>query len=160
MLRVLAPGLLTTVQDAGRFGWRHLGVAQCGTLDPVAAALANRLVGNDAGEAVLELTLHGPMLQFDEPVRLAICGARVLARFEPLSGDAFTVEAGRPVELPAGVLRIGALRDGARSWLAFAGGVDVPLVLGSRSTDLRGGFGGFGGQFHWTAGLDGERVPR
>src|SRR5687767_12388476 len=116
MLRILSPGLLTTVQDAGRSGWRHLGVAQCGALDPVAAALANRLVGNAAGEAVLELTLHGPTLRFDQPVRLAICGARVQARFESLSGDAFAVEAGRPVELPAGVLRIGALRDGARAW--------------------------------------------
>lgn len=145
-LRILAPGLLTTVQDAGRSGWRHLGVAHCGALDPVAAALANRLVGNAANDAVLELTLQGPTLQFEQPLRLAICGARVLARFEPVSGTAMTVEAGRPVELPAGVLRIGALRDGARAWLAFAGGVDVPLVLGSRSTDLRGGFGGFDGR--------------
>ena len=145
-LRILAPGLLTTVQDAGRSGWRHLGVAQCGALDPVAAALANRLAGNAADEAVLELTLRGPTLQFDHPVRLAICGANVLARFESASGETFTVEAGRPVELPAGVLRIGALRDGARAWLAFAGGIDVPRMLGSRSTDLRGGFGGAGGR--------------
>ena len=71
-LRILSPGLLTTVQDAGRFGWRHLGVAQCGALDPSAAILANRLVGNDAGEAVLELTLQGPTLQFDRAVRLSI----------------------------------------------------------------------------------------
>ena len=145
-LRVLAPGALTTVQDIGRTGWRHLGVARCGALDPVAASLANRLVGNDEGEAVLELTLQGPTLQFDSPVRLAICGARVLARFESDAGERQVIESGRPVELPAGVLRIGALRDGARAWLAFAGGIDVPLVLGSRSTDLRGGFGGFAGR--------------
>jgi biotin-dependent carboxylase-like uncharacterized protein len=145
-LRVLSPGLLTTVQDAGRSGWRHLGVAQCGAIDPVAMALANRLVGNAAGEAVLEITLQGPTLRFDQPVRLAICGARVLARFESGSGGQLVVESGRPVELPAGVLRIGALHDGARAWLAFAGGMDVPLVLESRSTDLRGGFGGFSGR--------------
>jgi antagonist of KipI len=154
-LRILSPGLLTTVQDAGRSGWRHLGVAQCGALDPVAAALANRLVGNAAGDAVLELTLHGPAVQFDRPVRLAVCGARVQARFESSAGEAFAVEAGRPVELPAGILRIGALRDGARAWLAFAGGIDVPLVLGSRSTDLRGGFGGVGGR----ALQPGDQVP-
>lgn len=149
-MRIVAPGLLTTVQDAGRFGWRHLGIAQCGALDPMAATLANRLVGNAAGEAVLELSLQGPTLQLDRPVRLAICGARVLARFDSGSGSgsgkAMTVEAGRPVELPAGVLRVGALRDGARAWLAFAGGIDVPTMLGSRSTDLRGGFGGFSGR--------------
>jgi antagonist of KipI len=145
-LDVLSPGLLTTVQDAGRFGWRHLGVAQCGALDGAAAMLANHLVGNDPGEAVLELTLQGPVLRFERAVRLAICGARVLARFECGDGNRSVVESGRPVTLPPGVLRIGNLRDGARAWLAFAGGIDVPLELGSRSTDLRGGFGGFEGR--------------
>jgi antagonist of KipI len=145
-LQVLSPGPLTTVQDLGRIGWRHLGVAQSGALDPSAVILANRLVGNAPDEAVLELTLQGPSLQFDQPVRLAICGARVLARFESAAGERCVIEAGRPVILPAGVLRIGALRDGARAWLAFAGGIDVPDVLGSRSTDLRGGFGGHEGR--------------
>jgi 5-oxoprolinase (ATP-hydrolysing) subunit C len=145
-LDILSPGLLTTVQDAGRFGWRHLGVAQCGALDGAAAMLANLLVGNGAGEAVLELTLQGPVLRFERAVRLAICGARVLARFECEDGNRFVVESGRPVTLPAGVLRVGNLRDGARAWVAFAGGIDVPLELGSRSTDLRGGFGGFEGR--------------
>lgn len=146
ILRVLSPGLLTTVQDTGRTGWRHLGIAACGALDPSAASLANQLVGNASGEAVLELTLHGPTLQFDRAVRLAICGARPTAHFESRNGEHCTLEWGRPVELPAGTLRIGALRDGARAWLAFAGGIDVPRILGSRSTDLRGGFGGFEGR--------------
>lgn len=145
-LDVLLPGLLTTVQDAGRVGWRHLGVAQCGALDGAAAMLANHLVGNDPGEAVLELTLQGPVLRFEHAVRMAICGARVLARFESEDGDRHVVESGRPVTLPPGVLRIGSLRDGARAWLAFAGGIDAPVALGSRSTDLRGGFGGFEGR--------------
>jgi len=145
-LQVLSPGPLTTVQDQGRSGWRHLGVAQCGALDPSAAALANRLVGNNPDEAVLELTLQGPTLQFDQPVRLAICGAPVLARYESAAGDRCVIEAGRPATLPAGVLRIGALRGGARAWLAFAGGIGVPEMLGSRSTDLRGGFGGYEGR--------------
>jgi antagonist of KipI len=145
-LHVLSPGPLTTVQDAGRVGWRHLGVAQCGALDPPAAGLANLLVGNDVAEAVLELTLQGPSLKFDGAVRLAICGARVLARFESDDGQRHVLEAGRPVTLPAGVLRVGSLRESARAWMAFAGGIDVPLVLGSRSTDLRGGFGGIAGR--------------
>jgi antagonist of KipI len=145
-LHVLSPGLLATVQDAGRIGWRHLGVAQCGALDGTAAMLANHLVGNDPGEAVLELTLQGPALRFERAVRLAICGARVLARFECEDGNRSVVESGRHATLPPGVLRIGNLRDGARAWLAFAGGIDVPVALGSRSTDLRGGFGGFEGR--------------
>lgn len=144
-LHVLAPGLLTTVQDRGRDGWRHLGVARCGALDPDAAALANRLAGNDADAAVLELTLHGPTLRLQRPLRVALCGASVAAYFES-DGERHAVPGGRPVELPAGVLHLGALRDGARAWLAVAGGLDVPPVLGSRSTDLRGGFGGLQGR--------------
>ncbi len=161
IVRVIAPGLLTTVQDAGRHGWRHLGVAQCGALDPEAAMLVNRLTDNDDGEAVLEMTLQGPTLQFDRAVRLSICGARVAARFESANGERHLVESGRPFELPPGTLRIGALRDGTRAWLAFAGGIDVPLVLGSRSTDLRGGFGGFQGRaLHGGDAIALRRPPR
>lgn len=146
MIRVLTPGPLTTVQDAGRVGWRHLGVAQCGVLDPVAMALANRLVGNDPGEAVLEFTLQGPCLRMARATTFAICGAQVAAHFDGDDGHTHAVEAGRPITAPAGTLRIGGIRDGARAWLAFAGGLDVPDVLGSRSTDLRGGFGGHAGR--------------
>lgn len=139
-LHVVSPGLLTTVQDCGRPGWRHLGVAHAGALDPDAARLANRLVSNVANLAVLELTLRGPTLRFDAPARIAMIGAAPTARFE---GE--RVPGGRPVDLPAGTLEIGSLRDGARAWLAIDGGIDVAPVLGSRSTDLRGGFGGFDG---------------
>lgn len=158
--RVLAPGALSTVQDQGREGWRHLGVARAGALDPAMAALANRLVGNPAGAAVLELTLSGPTLALPRPARIALCGATVEARFAPTdaSGDefgrefgdthdaVFAVPSARPVDLPAGTLRLGALRGGLRAWLAVAGGFDLPPVLGSRSTDLRGGFGGLAGR--------------
>lgn len=140
-LHVIAPGLLTTVQDRGRAGWRHVGVAHAGALDADAAVLANRLVGNQANAAVLELTLRGPTLRLDAPARIALVGATVTGRF-----DGETVPCGRPVELPAGTLELGALRDGARAWLAIDGGIDVAPVLGSRSTDLRGGFGGLDGR--------------
>jgi biotin-dependent carboxylase-like uncharacterized protein len=159
--RVLAPGTLTTVQDQGREGWRHLGVARAGALDPATAALANRLVGNPAGAAVLELTLSGPTLALPRPARIALCGATVEARFvhDGEFGDthapAFAVPSARPVELPAGTLRLGALRGGLRTWLAVAGGFDLPAVLGSRSTDLRGGFGGLEGR----ALRGGDRLP-
>jgi len=145
-VRVLTSGLHTTVQDIGREGWRHLGVARCGVLDPVSATLANQLVGNSDDAAVLELALQGPTLQFDEPMRIALCGALVSAQFDTTQGASFALHGGRPVELPCGTLRLGATHGGARAWLAFAGGIDVPQVLGSRSTDLRGGFGGLEGR--------------
>lgn len=145
-LRVLHGGTLTTVQDSGRDGWRHLGVARAGALDPAQSSLANRLVGNAPNAAVLELTLSGPTLEMASPTRIALCGADIDAHFEDASGQRHAVPQGRPVDLPAGRLKLGAIRNGARVWLAFAGGIDVPHVLGSRSTDLRGGFGGFDGR--------------
>lgn len=151
VVRVLAPGALTTLQDGGREGWRHLGVARAGALDPEACAVVNRLVGNPAEAAVLELTLHGPTLRWETPVRIALYGAQASLRFEDTQGNAHTLPCARPLDLPAGTLRIGALctattGSGLRAWLAFAGGIDAPCVLGSRSTDLRGGFGGFEGR--------------
>ena len=145
-LGVLAPGALTTVQDGGRSGWRHLGVALAGVLDAEAAALANRLVGNADNAAVLEITLHGPTLQLLQPVRIAICGADVQAHSEDESGTRTAIPGGRPVDLPTGIVHLGAIRNGLRAWVAIAGGIDVPMVLGSRSTDLRGGFGGLEGR--------------
>lgn len=145
-IRVLAPGPLTTVQDAGRNGWRHVGVARAGALDGEAAAMANRLVGNADNAAVLELTLLGPTLQLLEPARLAICGAEVDVWFEDEAGARTGLAGGRRIDLPKGKLFLGALRNGMRAWVAVAGGIDVPVILGSRSTDLRGGFGGHEGR--------------
>jgi biotin-dependent carboxylase-like uncharacterized protein len=135
--QVIAPGALTTVQDRGREGWRHVGVSRAGALDPDAAALANRLLGNDSDAAVLELTLQGPTLKLAQPARIAIVGASVAATSNghPLPGQ-------RPLTVPAGELKLGGIREGVRAWLSVAGGFDLPVILGSRSTDLRGGFGG------------------
>ena len=144
--RVIAPGSLTTVQDRGRDSWRHLGVGRAGALDPASAALANRMVGNPSDAAVLEITLIGPTLELPQPARIALCGAAIDARFEDAQNRVHTIPGGRPVDLPAGRLRLGAIRSGLRAWLAVAGGFDVPHVLGSRSTDLRGGFGGLQGR--------------
>jgi 5-oxoprolinase (ATP-hydrolysing) subunit C len=145
-LHVRHSGALTTVQDHGRSGWRHLGVAHAGALDPAQAALANRLVGNPADAAVLELTLRGPVLEFEQPTRIALCGAQIDTHFEDAHAECHVVPSGRPVTLPAGTLKLGMIRSGMRTWLAVAGGIDVPFVLGSRSTDLRGGFGGLEGR--------------
>lgn len=144
--RVESPGAQTTVQDLGRDGWRHLGVARAGALDPAQAALANRLVGNPDDAAVLEIALNGPTLSLPAPARIALCGAEAGMHFEDRSGRTHAIPGGRPVDLPAGRLRIGTLRNGLRAWLAVAGGIATTPVLGSRSTDLRGGFGGLDGR--------------
>lgn len=141
-VHVLAPGLLTSVQDAGRHGYRHLGVGLAGAADPWSHALANLLVGNEADAPALEITLSGPRLRFDAGARVALCGARIEAGI-----DGRDIPADRPVDIPAGsVLQLGACRDGARSYLAVRGGFAVPALLGSHATDLRGGFGGMRGR--------------
>jgi antagonist of KipI len=139
---VLAPGLLTTIQDTGRHGHAALGVGRAGAMDEPALRLANRLVGNAADAAALEITLHGPTLRFDQPTVVAWtggdvdvrCGDRVLAGWRPHS-----IAAGATVV-------VGALHRGARSYLAFAGGIDCDVVLGSRSCDVNGGIGPDGGR--------------
>jgi len=141
-ITVVRPGALTTVQDLGRPGFGAAGVPRGGAADPWAARLANRLVGNDDGAALLELTLSGPTLRFDAAAKVALVGDV----FE-LAVDGRTVAFGEPITLPVGAeLAVGRARDGVRAWLAIAGGVDVPVVLGSRSTDLAGGFGGLAGR--------------
>lgn len=141
-VRVLAPGAMTTVQDLGRTGWRHLGVGLAGALDPHSHTIANLLVGNPADAATLEITLAGPTLAFATGAVVAVCGADVDVR-----ADGIAVPGWRPIGLPGGTsLSIGACRKGARAYLAIAGGVRVATVLGSASTDLRGGFGGMRGR--------------
>jgi KipI family sensor histidine kinase inhibitor len=141
-IEVLKPGLFTTVQDFGRWGYQASGVSVAGAMDSLALGFANRLVGNDSGAAALEITLLGPTLRTLRPVVVALCGARTEAR---LNGS--PAAAGRVFELQAGdELAIGRTTQGARAYLAVAGGIDVPPVLGSRSTYTRGGFGGFQGR--------------
>ena len=141
-VRVLAAGWQATVQDAGRHGHRHVGVGSAGALDAYSRAVANLLVGNAADAPVLEAALAGPSLRFERAARIALCGAPTDAR---VGGAA--VPAWRPVDLPAGSeLQVGRCSAGARVYLAVAGGWSVPRVLGSASTDLRGGFGGLRGR--------------
>ncbi|MET0290578.1 MAG: biotin-dependent carboxyltransferase family protein [Pseudoxanthomonas sp.] len=139
--QVIAPGLLTTVQDQGRTGFLDIGIARAGALDTAAAWLANQLVGNDADAAVLELTLRGPTLRLDAPATIALTGAAVQARF-----DGLALPMQRPLQLPAGTLELGGLTQGVRGYLAVRGGFAVTQVMCSRSTDLRGGFGGLAGR--------------
>ena len=137
---VLEGGLLTTVQDPfGRPGWRRYGVQAAGALDPEAAAAANRLAGNPATAALLEITVLGPTLRLASPARVGLAGA-----------DLGAVIDGRALA-PGGSavgsqIHFSERRSGARAYLAVAGGIAVPAVLGSRATDLRSGFGGFEGR--------------
>lgn len=130
-LIVLEAGALTTVQDRGRFGRAHLGVPRAGSLDAPAADLGNRLVGNHPDSALLETTLTGVVLRAVTPHWVAVTGARC-----PVRVAGVAVAHGEPHFLAAGDnLVVGAAETGVRSYVAVAGGVDVPPVLGSRSTD-------------------------
>ncbi|WP_171167433.1 biotin-dependent carboxyltransferase family protein [Streptomyces sp. I05A-00742] len=136
-LTVIRAGALTTVQDLGRPGHAHLGVPRSGALDGPAHRLANRLVGNPVTRATLETTLNGCAVRVDTPVTVAVTGAPCAVR-----ADGRPVAWGAPVRVPAGaVLDVGPAVAGLRGYIAFAGGVDVPPVLGSRSRDLLSGLG-------------------
>jgi biotin-dependent carboxylase-like uncharacterized protein len=137
VIEVLKPGLLTTIQDLGRAGHAHLGVPRSGALDIAALVLANRLVGNPDGAAGLETTLTGVSFRAEVPTAAAVTGAP--AR---VTVDGRPVEFGNPFQLTAGaVVQVGAAAAGVRSYIAFAGGVTVAPVLGSRSTDTLSGLG-------------------
>jgi biotin-dependent carboxylase-like uncharacterized protein len=125
------PGLLTLVEDGGRRGVARLGVPTAGPADPVAHALANRLVGNPVGAAALEMTAAGPTLRCVEAGHLAVVGGG-----PPVTVDGYPVGDGHVVPLaPGQLVAVGRLRTGLRAYLAWAGGLVVPDVLGSRSTD-------------------------
>jgi KipI family sensor histidine kinase inhibitor len=146
-VEVLEPGLLTTVQDAGRPGYRRLGVGGAGPMDARAHALANRAVGNVAGAAALECTMAGPALAFLAPLRFAVAGADLGAVLERADLGAWPVPPGASVlARPGNVLRFAQRRTGCRAYVALQGGIDVPTVLGSRSTQLQPGFGGLAGR--------------
>ena len=139
------------MQDLGRFGHREIGVGSGGALDPFAARVANLLVGNEETAALIEITLGNFRIRFGDERVIAWCGG------------AFETRVGQQ-KVPAGhafVVRVGdeftanAPEAGCRMWVAISGGIDVPSVLGSRSTDVRAGFGGFEGR----ALRDGDELP-
>lgn len=133
MIEVRAPGLLTSPQDTGRIGHAHLGIGRSGAVDRPAMQLANALVGNRTDACVLELTLLGPRLRLDREHVIALTGAPLpQARCQGKQLPAW-----RPVSVPAGSeIELGAMPAGCRSYLAVAGGFDMPPWLGSRSADL------------------------
>jgi antagonist of KipI len=141
-IRVIAPGLLTTVQDLGRWGWQSRGVPVAGPMDPRAHRLANTLVENPADAAALEVTLLGPALEFEDERIVAVTGAEFEITLDgqpaPMNG-AFQVAAGA-------VVRFGARLRGARAYLGVSGGIAVPPVFGSRATHVPSRMGGLDGR--------------
>jgi biotin-dependent carboxylase-like uncharacterized protein len=137
---VILPGAFTTLQDLGRYGYQKYGVSVSGAMDRFALRVANLLVGNDEGEAVVEATVIGPKLKALGKVRMAITGADLSP---DIGGEslpmwrAFNVSEGS-------ILSFGAPRSGCRAYLAVAGGIDVPIVMGSRSIHTRSNLGGNG----------------
>jgi biotin-dependent carboxylase-like uncharacterized protein len=139
---VADPGLLTTVQDLGRPGCQRVGIPPSGPMDRLAFVLANRLVGNDDAAAGLELTLKGPRLEIRGEAVLAVTGADMGFKVNGQEAAEWTA-----VRVAAGdVVSFGLAPTGCRAYLAVAGGLDVPVVLGSRATYLRGRLGGLEGR--------------
>src|SRR5919106_5993781 len=132
------PGLLTTVQDLGRHGYAKFGVGPGGAMDRDALRIGNLLVSNEEGAAGLEITIGGPDIEFDEDSFIALCGANLSPR---IAGVPIPNWRGVFVQRGA-ILSFGDVVWGCRAYLAIAGGIDVPEVMGSRSTHLRAALGG------------------
>lgn len=145
MIELVKPGAWTTIQDRGRRGYERFGIPVGGAVDRFSAAVANRLVGNHVDCALFECTLDGPTLRFPEDVTIAIAG-----------GECAEQPTGVPHRVDAGAtFRVGRIGPGLRAYLAIRGGIDVPVLMGSRSLCQRGGFGGGFGR----ALQAGDQVP-
>lgn len=139
---VLKPGALSTLQDLGRTGYQHWGVPVSGAMDGFAHKLANTLVGNPVTHATLETTLIGPVLRAESDMTVCIAGADLTVTADDAALPLWSAQ-----RIAKGaLLRFGAMRSGCRAYLAVAGGFEVPLIMGSRSTFLKNAFGGFQGR--------------
>lgn len=151
MITVINPGLFTTVQDTGRWGYQAYGMPVAGVMDRYAYKAANLLVGNKPDAAVLEMTMKGGSFRFEQDCHVAICGADMQAALngqKVANWSCFAVAAGRELSFEFAV-------SGCRAYVAVHGGIDVPLVLGSRSTYTRAFVGGFEGR----ALKSGDNIP-
>src|SRR5439155_1040601 len=142
VIKILDPGPQTTIQDLGRLGQLRYGIPPSGPVDRFAFVLANRLVGNPDGAAALECTLAGPRFEAEAACVVAVTGADM-----PLSVNGKDAPRWATLALKVGdVVKLGHARSGVRGYVAFAGGLDVPLLMGSRATYLRGRLGGVEGR--------------
>ena len=128
-IKIIKAGLLTTIQDMGRYGYQETGMAVSGVMDTRSASLANILAGNDENEGVLEVTMMGPTIEFTADNIIAVTGGDLTATI-----DGATLPTYEAVLVKAGqTLAFAAPKSGARAYVAFAGGLDVPVVMGKRS---------------------------
>ena len=141
-IKVISPGVLTTVQDTGRFGHQAAGIPEAGAMDRASLRLANALVGNPEDAAALELTVFGGTFEFDGKGTIALTGADMRPF---LNGNRMSMNTAVPVKA-GDRLELGVASRGMRAYLAVSGGIDVPVVLGSRSTDLKSRLGGLEGR--------------
>ena len=140
--QAVKPGLFTTVQDLGRYGFLRYGVPISGAMDTFSLVAANLLVGNSQNDACLETTLIGPELQALVPTQIAVTGGSCSPKINDQS-----IPMWQTVNVQEGdVLSFDRMENGCRAYIALRGGIDVPLMLGSRSTYVRGGFGGTAGR--------------
>ena len=141
-MRVIKPGLLTSIQDLGRKGFQQHGVIVSGAMDPYSLRIANMLVGNEEGEAALEITLLGPTLIIEKDCLIAITGGNLSPT---INGEA--VPMWRPIFVKKGaVLAFCGCQSGCRAYLSVAGGYSIPSIMNSKSTYLRAGMGGYKGR--------------
>jgi len=142
IFKVLKPGFFTTVQDLGRFGYLKYGIPISGAMDTFSHITANLLVGNKPEDATLETTLIGPELQALTKTQIAIAGGNASPKI-----NNHNVPMWQTLEIQKGdIISFGKMESGCRTYLAVRGGINVPLVLGSRATYVRGGFGGINGR--------------
>lgn len=142
LFKVISPGLFTTIQDRGRYGYQRYGVPVSGVIDPFAAAIANLLVGNGDAAAVLECTVAGPAFRVLAPATVAVTGASM-----PIALNGAGVAGWSSFRVDSGdVLEIGQSQCGCRSYIAVTGGFEVPPVMGSRSCYPGAGLGGLHGR--------------
>ena len=139
---VINGGILTTIQDSGRYGYQELGIPTSGVMDDYNYRLANILVGNKLDEAVLEMTYFGPTLKFNEDLTLAITGSDMNPKINGQPAPMFET-----INVKAGdTLQFGKVNEGVRGYLAFGGSIDVPVVNGSKSTHIKTKMGGIDGR--------------
>lgn len=141
-IKIIKPGLLTTVQDLGRYGYQQYGVTVSGAMDHVSPRLANILVGNDEGEGLLEITMLGPEIEFLDEMVIAITGGDL----QPMLNGQGMVMAKSLLVQKGDKLSFKGMKKGCRSYIAFSGGVDLPPLMGSKATYTRGGIGGYEGR--------------
>jgi biotin-dependent carboxylase-like uncharacterized protein len=142
VFHVLKPGLLTTVQDLGRYGYLKYGIPISGAMDTFSLVAANLLVANNSNDACLETTLFGPELQALTKTQIAITGGAISPK---INGQ--NVPTWQTLEAQKGdIISLGKVESGCRAYLSIRGGINTPLMLGSRATYVRGGFGGINGR--------------